>query len=133
MTDSEFTDDPYVARPRRAERSTDHDEENIRHELARILDRAQSVASGSRDDFADGTVSYDVASMLIIRLASLTERPEFAPWSASLSNYEINAIRTTANIVAHAGYAAMNDDIFWGAVTVTVPEIVNRLLEGRSQ
>ena len=67
--------------------------------------------------------------MVIIRLASLTERSEFEPWAQVLSQDEIAAIRTIRNITAHAGYAVMNDDLFWEAVTVLVPEIVERLLE----
>ncbi|SMY12915.1 hypothetical protein BJEO58_02523 [Brevibacterium jeotgali] len=129
MTASEHPDGPYVRAPRRqGQRSGAHDDENIRDELSRILRRAQSVASSPRDDFVDGSASYDVASMVIIRLASLTERPEFAPWADVLSQQEITAIRATRNIAAHAGYAAMNDGLFWSAVTVTVPEIVERLL-----
>ncbi|PCC44110.1 toxin-antitoxin system, antitoxin component domain protein [Brevibacterium aurantiacum] len=66
--------------------------------------------------------------MVIIRLASLTERSEFSPWAELLSSQEIAAIRATRNIAAHAGYAVMNDELFWEAVTVSVPEIVERLL-----
>lgn len=66
--------------------------------------------------------------MVIIRLASLTERPEFSPWADVLTQKEIVAIRAARNIAAHAGYAAMNDDLFWSAVTVTVPEMIERLL-----
>ncbi|WP_166969245.1 toxin-antitoxin system, antitoxin component domain protein [Brevibacterium atlanticum] len=67
--------------------------------------------------------------MLIIRMASLIERTEFAPWVSLMTDDEVNAIRTIRNIVAHAGYATMNDDIFWNAVTVEVPEVVERLLK----
>lgn len=126
---SGFTDDPYPLKPRRAKLSPDHDEENIRQELSQILRRAQSVASKPRDEFLEGTESYDVASMMMIRMASLIERPEFEPWAAVLTDDEINAIRTMRYIVAHAGYAAMNDDIFWISVTVQMPEIIERLLE----
>lgn len=125
---SDFTDDPYLLKPRKARLSPGHDEENIRHELSQILRRAQAVESRSRNAFADGTDTYDAASMLIIRMAALIERPEFAHWAAFLTIDEINAIRTLRNIVAHAGYAAMNDDIVWNAVTVEVPQVVDRLL-----
>lgn len=125
---SEFTDDPYQPKPRQARRFAKRDEENIRQELLQILRRAKSVASGSREEFAEGASSYDVASMLIIRMASLIERTEFAPWASLLADDEVNAIRTIRNIVAHAGYATMNDDIFWNAATVEVPEVVERLL-----
>lgn len=127
--DSEFTDDPYQLKPRQARCSPNRDEEIIRHGLLQILRRAQAVASGFREDFAEGASSYDVASMLIIRMASLIERTEFAPWASMLADDEVNAIRTMGNIVAHAGYATMNDDIFWNAATVEVPEVVERLLK----
>ncbi len=126
---SEFTDDPYQLRPRQGRSSSSRDEENIRHELSQILRRAQTLVSGSREDFVEGASSYDVASMLIIRMASLIERTEFAPWVSLMTDDEVNAIRTIRNIVAHAGYATMNDDIFWNAVTVEVPEVVERLLK----
>lgn len=67
--------------------------------------------------------------MVIIRLASLTERSEFALWTEALTEEEIAAIRTTRNIAAHAGYAVMKDELFWEAVTELVPEIVERLLK----
>lgn len=67
--------------------------------------------------------------MVVIRLASLTERSEFVRWAQALSPDEIAAIRTIRNIAAHTGYAVMKDDLFWEAVTELVPEIVERLLE----
>lgn len=129
MTDDEaksrFTPTP---RGHRVEESV-HDVENIRAELKRIIGRARYVASTDRSEFVDGSTSYDVASMVIIRLASLTERPEFSHLAIRLTSDEVTAIRATRNIAAHAGYVAMNDELFWAAVTVRVPEIVNRLLE----
>lgn len=123
------SDDPYVRQPRRhVGNSSGHDEENIRGELARILQRSQSVASSPRAEFADGSVAYDVASMVMVRLASLTERSEFAPWSELLTAQELTSIRAMRNIAAYAGYAAMDDDLFWEAVTELVPEVVKRLL-----
>jgi len=93
-----------------------------------ILQRARSVATGSRDDFFDGAPLYDTASMAVVRLASLTERAEFGPWMGVLTEQEIVGIRATRNIVAHAGYTTMDDDIFWETVTRRVPELVERLL-----
>lgn len=124
---SESRFSPPPRRPR--DPLTSHDEENIRAELSRVLDRARNVASGNRDTFMEGSPSYDVASVAMIRLASLFERPEFDPWASILSGDEVAAIRTIRNIVAHAGYMAMDDDIFWEAVTMRVPEIVERLLK----
>ena len=129
MTDSDGTR-RFEPRPRsESERRTSTDPQNIRDELQRILQRCESVVAGGREAFADGTVHYDVASMVVIRLAALLERPEFAPFSSSLTAEEITAIKATRNIAAHAGYVGMNDDLFWSAVTVRIPTLVERLLD----
>lgn len=120
----------FEPRPRRRpERRTANDAENVRGELIRILHRTQTVSASGRDDFAEGTASYDVASMALIRLAALLERPEFAALARLLTADEAAAIRTTGEIAAHAGYEGMNDDLFWMAVTSRVPAIVRRLLD----
>lgn len=130
MTDDESTSEGFTPLPRRrAPKISVHDEANIREELTRILNRAESVASSDRDEFVDGAASYDVASMVIIRLASLTERSEFTPWAQALTREELAAIRTTRNIAARAAYPKMNDEQFWEAVTVRVPEVIERLLK----
>ncbi len=130
MTGSDSSRDDYSAGRRRSRRNNPNfDRESIREELTRILQRAQAVASTPRHEFVDGAPSYDVASMVIIRLASLTERAEFAPWLDELTPMEVTAIRATRNIAAHAGYAPMNNEVFWNAVTVRVPEIIGRLLK----
>lgn len=130
MTDEESPNKRFSPLPRRqAAKLSAHDEANIREELRRIRTRVDSVASSERDDFVAGSASYDIASMGIIRLASLTERSELTPWAQALSSDEITAIRTIRNIAAHAGCAAMNDDLYWEAVTELVPEIVERLLD----
>ncbi|WP_218973660.1 HepT-like ribonuclease domain-containing protein [Brevibacterium sediminis] len=106
----------------------DFDRANIRTELRAILRRTQSVAATAREEFSDGTASYDIAGIAIIRLASLTERAEFAIWMKLLTKDEVLSIRATRNIVAHAGYASMDDDRFWDTVTKRVPELIERLL-----
>lgn len=130
MNDEEGTNARFSPLPRRqAPKPSAHDEANIREELRRIRDRAEFVACSDRDDFVDGAASYDIASMVVIRLGSLTERSEFVRWAQTLSPDEIAAIRTIRSIAAHAGYAVTKDDLFWEAVTELVPEIVERLLE----
>lgn len=104
------------------------DRQNIRAELQRILRRCESVVVGGRETFSEGSAHYDVASMVVIRLAALLERPEFAPFAQSLTEDEVTAIKATRNIAAHAGYVGMNDDLFWAAVTARIPSIVHRLL-----
>ncbi len=108
------------------------DAQNIRDELERILHRCDSVSEEGRESFGEGAPHYDVASMVVIRLAALLERPEFAPLAERLTAEEITAIKATRNIAAHAGYVGMNDDLFWAAVTARIPEIVHRLLDRRS-
>ncbi len=104
------------------------DAQNIRDELERILHRCESVTVEGRESFSEGAPHYDVASMVVIRLAALLERPEFAAREETLSAEEITAIKATRNIAAHAGYVGMNDDLFWAAVTIRIPEIARRLI-----
>lgn len=121
----------FEPRPRSTtDRRAHTDAENIRDELQRILHRCESVIEAGRESFAEGAPQYDVASMVVIRLAALLERSEFAGLAENLSADEITAIRATRNIAAHAGYVGMNDDLFWAAVTIRIPEILHRLLNG---
>lgn len=86
------------------------------------------VCATHRQDFRDGAPAYDAASMAIIRLASLVERPVVAEAARrTMTEQECAAIRTTRNIAAHAGYRDMNDDLFWLAVTQRLPGILQRL------
>ena len=107
--------------------------ENVRAELRRILRRSELVVESGRETFAEGAAHYDVASMVVIRLAAVLERPEFAASAGLLSFDEITAIKATRNLAAHAGYIGMNDELFWAAVTVRIPEIIRRLLDGKPQ
>lgn len=113
---------------RRSAQPGEHDRLNIRGELDRILTRTETVTRLGHDAFTEGSASYDVASMAVIRLAALLERAEFASFARLLSDDEVAALRTTRNIAAHAGYIGMNDDLFWTAITVRLPAIVRRLL-----
>ncbi|CED90494.1 antitoxin [Actinomyces succiniciruminis] len=127
MNDAE-SDQRFTPRPRRAA-ARSHDRENLVEELQAIRRRVQMVSCTSRDSFHDGSDAYDVASMVIIRLAALFERPEFTPYLTAITREERLAIATTRNIAAHTGYKSMNDDLFWAAVTQRVPEILDRLIE----
>lgn len=123
----------FEPRPRsETDRRARADAQNIRDELQRILSRCDAVIEAGRGSFSEGAPHYDVASMIVIRLASVLERPEFAASAALLSADEITAIKATRNIAAHAGYVGMNDDLFWAAVTIRIPAIVSRLLTGAS-
>ena len=59
----------YRRPPRREKTDVDFDQANIRTELRAILRRTQSVAATAREEFSDGTASYDIAGIAIIRLA----------------------------------------------------------------
>ena len=119
----------FEPRPRSdTDRRAGTDAQNIHDELQRILNRCDAVIATGRESFSEGAPHYDVASMVVIRLASLLERPEFAANAERLTGDEIVAIKATRNIAAHAGYVGMNDNLFWAAVTIRIPEIVRRLL-----
>ena len=107
-----------------------HDRENLDVELALIRDRIDVVVAHGREEFYDGAQAYDVACMVIIRLAALLERVEFMPYLVTISEDERRAIRTTRNIAAHAGYRSMDDSLFWVAITRRVPEILDRIQAG---
>ena len=114
--------------PRRRRQTTNsHDRANLDAELALIRARIDTVTARGREDFHDGKETYDVACMVIIRLAALLERPEFEPHMEAVTRQERLAIRTTRNIAAHTGYRSINDDLFWLAVTQRVPAILDRL------
>lgn len=123
----------FTPQPRRHALSREStDLENLRDELMRIRGRTEAVVRSDRQAFTEGSATFDVASMAIIRLAALLERPEFAELAHLLSGEEVAAIRTTRNIASHAGYEGMNDDLFWAAVTIRVPAIIQRLLDGEA-
>lgn len=105
----------------------------LRAELIRIRDRCTSVAQAGRGSFTEGSPSCDVASMALIRLASLLEKRAFNPYAALLTEEEVGAIKATRNIVAHAGYVGVNDDLFWATVTNRLPELLDRLLDQPQQ
>lgn len=117
---------------RRAQSRTANDQQNLRDELVRLRRRCDLVAASERAEFTEGAVQYDVASMIVIRLAALFDRSEAAALAALLTDDERIAIRATRNIAAHAGYAGMNDDLFWTAVTTRIPTLIDRLLAGRT-
>lgn len=121
----------FEARPRRAPApGTSHDRENLRAELELLRSRITAVTTRGGEVFRDGAETYDVACMVIIRLAGLLERDDLAPYLSSVTVEERRAIRTTRNIAAHAGYRAMDDGLLWLAVTQRVPRILDRIAAG---
>ena len=100
----------FAPRPRR-QVTNSHDRANLDAELELIRARIDTITARGREEFHDGQETYDVACMVIIRLAALLERPEFEPHMEAITQQERLAIRTTRNIAAHTGYRSMNDDL----------------------
>lgn len=96
-------------------------------ELDAITQRAGRVLAAGRAAFIDGSVSYDIASMAIIRLAGLFEARRFGPFLVNITPTEQRSIKATRQYAAHGGYREMDDDEFWHTVTVDVPDLVGRL------
>ena len=66
-----------------------HDRENLDAELALIRDRIDIVIAHGREEFYYGAQAYDVACMVIIRLAALLERADFMPYLDALSGDDL--------------------------------------------
>lgn len=127
-------DDGFLPRPRssQAERSQ-HDLQNLVADLDRIAERLRThVAPSSLDRFFDGQPAYDAATVAVVRLHGVLERPEYRRFRDVLSHLEWASIRTIRNIAAHGGYRHMDDELFWVTVTTEVPDVVARLLAAAS-
>lgn len=96
-------------------------------ELDSITARVSRVATAGWDAFVDGSASYDVASMAIIRLAGVFEVRRFEPFLVEVTPVEQRSIKATRQYAAHGGYREMDDEEFWHTVTVDVPELISRL------
>lgn len=96
----------------------------IRYELAKIMKRVGAVAGPGRHSFADGLETHDIASMAVIRLASVIERGDFA---ALLTVEEAAELAVVQKIAMDGGADAMDDDLLWIVVTQRIPAIVCRL------
>ena len=122
----------FAPRPRR-QATNSHDRANLDAELELIRARIDTVTARGREDFHDGKETYDVACMVIIRLAAFLEREEYAPYMDALTSPEKRALRTTRNIAAHSGYQNMDDQLLWTAVTRNVPDMIERLRAAASR
>lgn len=123
MTDG-FTPRPRVEGGARNE----NDRSNTVTELAKIALRLDTKVVGTaRSAFADGSDSYDAASMVVVRVFGLLERAENAALLDVLTTTERRALRAVRNIITHGGYATMDDESFWETATVHLPEVVRRL------
>jgi hypothetical protein len=96
-------------------------------ELDGIQARIDRVVAAGRTDFGEGSPSYDVASMAIIRFAALLEVKRFAGFLAALTDTERRGATATRNFASHSGYRAMDEGEFWHTVTVDLPALIARL------
>lgn len=122
MTESEAHP---AARFRRAPRA---EQPPVPHAQANFLESVDAIesflghaTSGGRSAFRRTSPSYASGSMAIIRAAALFETDEFVPFVTDTPAEVATALRTMRNIASHAGYRAMNDDLFWVTLTVELP------------
>ncbi|MFD4422406.1 antitoxin [Agromyces sp. NPDC058484] len=96
-------------------------------ELAKIDQRLERVRQSDRNDFRDGSPTYDSASIAVVRLAGILERSESARAREVLTEEESRGLQTIRKIISHGGNADMNDEVFWSTVTTYLPGLVRRL------
>ena len=122
MTGSE---PPKAARFTRAPRAERSATTNARANFLESVDAIEAflghAVSGGREAFRRTSASYASGSMAIIRAAALFENDEFAPFIVDTPAEVVAALRTMRNIASHAGYRAMNDDLFWVTLTSELP------------
>ena len=100
-------------------------------ELNAISVRLARTAADGRDQFFEGSDSYDRAIVATVRLAALFEdERRFGELLADVTDRERMGIRHTRNIAAHHGYASIDDDTFWETVTVDMPAFIAKLRGG---
>lgn len=76
----------------------------------------------------------DSAAIAVIRLHALLERAENSWIREELTLTEQRSLAILRNIIAHAGYRAMDDDRFWITCRRDLPGAVDRLIAyGRSR
>ena len=108
--------------------SVPSDAELFEVELMRIEQRIAKVVAAGRDAVADGTDSYDNATVAVIRLAALFENDKrFEPFLEDVTDLERRGVAGTRNMAAHRGYASMDDEVFWDTITVQVPALIAKL------
>lgn len=130
MSDQPDDGAPRFPRSSRGESEVDR-RENAR---ARFLDSLEDIDSylavarrGGPDEFEPRTARYAAASLAIVRVASLFENDDFAVYLDSVPDGARRGVIATRNIVAHAGYVAMDDQLFWRTIDVDLPPLLERL------
>lgn len=127
---------PQGEGPQRFPRSPREGSEIDRRESAwaRFLESLEDIDSylsvarlGGPDEFEPRTARYAAASLAIVRVASLFENGDFADYLGSVPDGARRGVIATRNIVAHAGYVAMDDELFWRTIDVDLPPLLARL------
>lgn len=122
--------------PQRFPRSPRGGSEADRRESAwtRFLESLEDIDSylavarhGGPDEFEPRTARYAAASLAIVRVASLFENGDFAVYLGSVPDGARRGVIATRNIVARAGYMAMDDELFWRTIDVDLPPLLERL------
>lgn len=122
MTESESQPAARFRRaPRAEQRPAPHAQANFLESVDAIEAFLGHATSEGRSAFRRTSPSYASGSMAIIRAAALFETAEFAPFITDTPAEVVTALRTMRNIASHAGYRAMNDDLFWVTLTVELP------------
>lgn len=102
--------------------------EVLADELDRISKRLARTEADGRDDFFEGSDSYDRAVVAVIRLTALFEdERRFGELLGEVTERERIGIRQTRNIAAHHGYASMDEETFWETATVDMPAFIAKL------
>ncbi|WP_166844080.1 antitoxin [Isoptericola sp. BMS4] len=127
---------PFTPRPR-SDGATGPARPSAREQLAAELDkierRLQHVEMRGRDSFAEGSESFDRATVAVLRLAALFEDEKtFAPLLESATEVERRGIAHTRNIAAHVGYATMDEDTFWVTATQHMPAFIAKVRAANS-
>lgn len=102
--------------------------EVLHQELVRIEHRIADVIAQGREEFVEGSDSYDRATVAVLRLAALFEDArQFSGLLGVVTLDERRGITTTRNIATHNAYGAINTEVFWHTVTKRLPRVITRI------
>lgn len=100
----------------------EHPDALFEREFEKIVRRIRAVQDADRADFVDGSLSYDHATLVVLRLAAMLEPASpFSGRFEALGKDARRGIVTTRNILSHSGYGALDEDVFWRTVAVDIP------------
>lgn len=114
-----------VARPSEGAIPEDYSRVKFRDSLEAITTLLHHARIGGRDSFVRDSPAYASGSMVVIRIAALFETAEFSAYLGTTPEEARRGIVTMRNIASHAGYRAMDDDVFWSTLTTLVPSLLD--------